>query len=131
MDALTGIVALAVYFNLWSGLASAYPLEPALSQLHLAEAVGAGYIIVVALLRTGMWLWMASKCKSGKRWARFLSTVCFVIESLATILVLTRPVLGGGLQLLMPVAIWLVGVCAVVLLWQGQSSEFFARSPRY
>jgi hypothetical protein len=93
---------------------------------------GAGYIIVATQLRVGLWLWMASKSKAGRNWARVLSTVFFVIDSLAWVLVIGRPIPGGKWQLLFPVAISLVGVCAVVLLWQGQSSAFFgARSRRY
>jgi hypothetical protein len=132
IDVLIGFLALAVFFNLWSGMVSASALQGTPTQWHLAEASGAGFIVVIALARIGPWLWMASKCKAGRSWARVLSTVFFAIDSLALVLVIGRPILGGEWQLLFPVAIWLVGVCAVALLWQRESSEFFtAQSRRY
>jgi hypothetical protein len=132
IDALTAILALAAYFRLWSGMASASTLQLTPSQWHQAMAFGAGFIIIAAVFRIGMWLWMASKSKAGRRWARVLSTVCFVIDSVALVSVIARPTPGGEWQLLFPLAIWLVGGCAVALLWQRESSEFFtAQSRRY
>lgn len=132
IDACNGTLALSAYFNLVSGIVSASTMQLTPGQWHLAEAAGAGYIIVATLLRVALWLWMASKNKAGRRWARVLSTVFFVIDSLALLWVIARPVAGGGWQLLIPVTIWLIGGCAVVLLWLRESSEFFsARSRRY
>jgi hypothetical protein len=132
IDAVNGILALAAYFNLVSGMVGASTLQLAPGQWHLAEAAGAGYIIVTVLLRVGVWLWMATKCSSGRRWARVLSTVFFAIDSLALVLVIGRPIPGGEWQLLFAVVIWVVGLCAVALLWRGESSEFFtARFRRY
>jgi hypothetical protein len=132
IDAVNGIVALAAYFNLVSGIVGASTLQLAPSQWHLAEAAGAGYIIATVLLRIGLWLWMATKCSSGRRWARVLSTVFFAIDSLGLVLVSGSPISGREWQLLPPATIWLVGLCAVALLWRGESNEFFsARFRRY
>ena len=132
VEALVGILALAAYLSLWRGMASVSTLQLTPSQWHLAEASGAGYIVVVALARIGPWLWMARKCKAGRGWARVLSTVFFVLDSLSLVWVIARPIAGGEWQTLFPGAVWLVGVCALVLLWQRESSEFFtAQSSRY
>ena len=132
IDALIGILALAAFFNVWSGVVSASALQGTPTEWHLAEASGAVVIVVIVLARIGPWLWMASKCKAGRSWARVLSTVFFAIDSLALVVEIGRPIPGGAWQLLFPVAIWLVGVCAVTLLWRGESSEFFnAGSRRY
>jgi hypothetical protein len=128
IEALSATLALAAYFRLWSGMVSVSTLQLTPSQWHLAVASGAGYIIVAALIRIGMWLWMASKSRAGRRWARVLSTVCLVIDSLLLVWVIGR--LGGEWQLLSPLATWSVGVCAVALLWQRESSEFFAAQSR-
>jgi len=108
IDALIGILALAAFFRLWSGMAGVSTLQLTPSQWHQAEAAGAGYIIVATLFRTGMWLWTASKNKTGRRWARVLSTLCFVSVSLTWVWVIGRPIPGGEWQLLPPVAGWLV-----------------------
>jgi hypothetical protein len=132
IDALTAILGLAAYFRRWSGIASASTLQITPSQWQPSVDLGAGINVVTALTRIGMWLWMASKSNAGRKWARVLSTVCFVIDSLGLVWVIGRPTLGGEWQLLFPLAIWLVGVCAVALLWQRESSEFFsAQSRRY
>lgn len=130
-DAVIGILSLGTLFSLWRGMADV-STQPTPSQWHLAEASGTGYIIVTTLFRMSLWLWMASKNKAGRRWARVLSTVFFVIDSLAWLLVIGRPIPGGEWQLLPPAAGSLVGVCAVALLWQRESSDFFAgRARRY
>jgi K+ transporter len=132
VEALVAILGLAIYFRVWRGVVSVSTLQLTPGQLRLAEATGAAVGVGVALARIGMWLWMASKSKAGRSWARVLSTVFFGIDSLALVTGIGRPVPGGHWQLLFPAAVWLVGLCAVALLWRGESSEFFtAQSRRY
>jgi len=59
----------------------------------------------------------------GKNWARILSTVLFGLATLDLFGVLSQP--KTLLGLVFPVLIWLVGLGAVVLLWRGESTEFF------
>ena len=124
IDALRLIFTLAAFRSLlWSDIAG-------VSTLEVAELSGVGYIVVVFVTRIGMWLWMASRSNAGRRWARVVSTVCLVIDSLLFVDGIAR--LGLEWQVLSPLAAWLIGVCAVALLWQRGSSEFFtARSQRY
>lgn len=109
-----------------------YPAQFTPSQLHLAEDVAWGYLLVVGLAEMGIWLWMAAKNNAGRRWARLLSTGFFGLYSLGLAGVIVRGVPGSDVQLLFPVALWLVGLGAIVLLWQRESSEFIAaRAWRY
>ena len=59
----------------------------------------------------------------GKNWARILSTVLFGLATLDMFGVFSQPktVLG----LVFPVLTWLIGLGAVILLWRGESTEFF------
>lgn len=91
-------------------------------QLTTSQALMAS-AIVDGLIGAGLWIFIAQACKRGKGWARITGTVLFGIN--------TVQVLGG---LPIPVAapvkifalvVWLVGLGAVVLLWQGSSSGFF------
>jgi hypothetical protein len=91
-------------------------------QLTTSQALMAS-AIVDGLIGAGLWIFIAQACKRGKNWARTTGTVLFGIN--------TVQVLGG---LPIPVAapvkifalvVWLVGLGAVVLLWQGSSSGFF------
>jgi hypothetical protein len=101
---------------------------------HWTEASILSTIVVYAAIRIGMWLWMASKNHAGRRWARILSAVLLGLSTPALIADLSK-----GLRLhavisrwgILEVAIWLVGVCAIALLWRQESSEFFTgRSKR-
>jgi hypothetical protein len=107
---------------------SSTPLTP--SQQHTAEVVVFGFFVVSGIIVVSVWLWMASKNNAGRRWARILSTVFFALLSLLMLGAFAQQV---TLDSNMPtVAEWLVGLVAIVLLWQRESSEFFsARSTRY
>jgi hypothetical protein len=107
---------------------SATPLTP--SQLNTAEAVSVGVLILSGVVGASLWLWMASKNKAGRRWARVLSTVFFAIFTGAMFAVIPQQVALA--DKIIPVAAWLVGLLAIVLLWQRESSDFYdARSHRY
>jgi hypothetical protein len=108
--------------------ASAPPLTT--SQLNTYESVGVGFLIISGVIGASLWLWMARKNRAGRRWARILSTVGFAIYTLATVAAIAQPVPVE--DKIIPLAGWLVGFAAIVLLWQTESSDFFAaRSRRY
>lgn len=88
-----------------------------------------GAAIVIGLIGVGLWIWMALMCKAGKSWARILSTVFFGLETIQ--LVLGGALTGGGAARLYGLLVWLIGLVAVVFLWQRPSSEYFKGAPRY
>jgi hypothetical protein len=107
---------------------SATPLTP--SQLNTAEAVSVGFLVLGGVVGASLWLWMARKNRAGRRWARILSTVSFAILTLGLLAAIAQPIAVENK--IIPVAEWVVGLLAIVLLWQGESSDFYAaRSQRY
>ena len=107
---------------------SSRPLTP--SQQHTGEVVVVGFFVVSGIIGVSVWLWMASKNNAGRRWARILSTVFFALLSIGMLGVFAQQITLDNK--ILPVAEWLVGLVAIVLLWQRESSEFFsARSERY
>jgi hypothetical protein len=68
---------------------------------------------------------MAWKNKSGRAWARVLSTVFFVLCCLGTLLELRT----GEATVIKPfqVAMWLVGLAATIQLWRPESGPFYRR----
>jgi hypothetical protein len=107
---------------------SATPLTP--SQLNTVEAVSVGFLVLGGVAGASLWLWMARKNKAGRRWARILSTVFFAILTLAQVAVFAQPIAVENK--IIPVAEWVVGLLAIVLLWQRESSDYYAaRSRRY
>jgi len=89
-------------------------------------------LVVVGLIGIGLWLWMARSNKAGKNWARITSTVFFAIDTLGAIGGLAGGSLSGGnANRFYGLVVWVIGLVAVFLLWQRQSSEYFKRAPRY
>jgi hypothetical protein len=86
-------------------------------------------LVVFGLIGAGLWYWMARSCLAGKSWARTTSTVFFGIDTLAVILgVAVTP--GGGATRIYGFLVWIIGLVAIILLWQRPSTEYF-RAPRY
>ncbi len=131
IQALSVILDIAAFHGrIQSFLATGSATPLSASQLSTADAVGVGFLILGGIVGASLWLWMARKNKAGRRWARNLSTVCFAIYTLTLIAVIARPVTVW--DKIIPVAEWLVGVMAIVLLWKRESGDFYtARSRRY
>ena len=101
------------------------------AQLNDAYHVGLGVAIAVGLIGVGVWIWMAQMCKAGKSWARILSTVLFGLQ---TINLAAGAAVPGGASTttrIYGIVIWLIGLVAVIFLWQRPSSEYFKGAPRY
>jgi hypothetical protein len=108
--------------------ASATPLTP--SQLNTTEAVSVGFLVLGGVVGASLWLWMARKNRAGRKWARILSTVFFTVFTFAQIAIIAQPIAVENKVI--PVGEWVVGLLAIVLLWQRESSDFYAaRSYRY
>jgi hypothetical protein len=73
---------------------------------------------------------MALTCKAGKNWARIVSTVLFVLDTLFLLLGLARA--GAAASSLVSILTWLIGLGAVIFLWRKDSSEYFVgqRTPQ-
>jgi hypothetical protein len=99
------------------------------TQLNNAEHLQIGLFIAGGLIGAALWLWMAQSCRAGKGWARVVSTVFFGIDTLSVI-VGAAAVQGGGLSRIFGILVWVIGLVAIILLWQRSSSEYF-RAPRY
>lgn len=131
IQAISVIIEIAIVHSHFQSILaklSTTPLTP--SRQHTAEVVVIGFFVVSGIIGVSVWLWMASKINAGRRWARILSTVFFALLSLGMLGIFAQQVTLDGK--ILPVAEWLVGLAAIVLLWQRESSEFFsARSERY
>jgi hypothetical protein len=94
-----------------------------------AELVG---LVVVGLIGVGLWIWMAQANKAGRTWARITSTVFFALDTLAAIGGLAGGALSGGsVNRFYGLVVWVIGVVAIVLLWQPTSTEYFKGAPRF
>ncbi|MEV0059686.1 hypothetical protein [Nocardia sp. NPDC050718] len=89
--------------------------------------------ILTSLVTTGLWVWMAFACRAGKNWARITGTVFFGLNVLSSaVSVISALATGTGADpqsLAFTVVLVLIGLAAVVLLWNPRSAAFFAKAP--
>ena len=120
------VVGLVTIGSLRSALQRANPSYTS-SQLHIAEVAGVAFIVFFGLVGVGLWIWMAMANKRGANWARIVATVFFGLDTLSLLANFARP--EALFIRLVGLLIWLIGLGAVILLWQRQSSEYF-KAPR-
>ena len=93
------------------------------SQLHTAEIAGVGFIILTGLIGVGLWLWMARMNQAGRTWARIVASVLFALNTLSVLTSIARP--SAGVTRIFGLLVWLVGLGAIAMLWQRDSSQYF------
>jgi hypothetical protein len=129
------IVDLTTYSSLQNAIANrkrknGQPLTH--SQVVNLAHVEVVVLVVVGLIAAGVWIWMARSCLAGKSWARIVSTVLFAISTIgAFVSIGGGAVAAGGATRIYGFVVWIVGVVAIVLLWQRTSSEYFKGAARY
>jgi hypothetical protein len=126
VSALDIVVGLVTIGSLRSALQRANPSYTS-SQLHTAEVAGVAFIVFFGLVGVGLWIWMAMANKRGANWARIVATVFFGLDTLSLLANFARP--EALFIRLVGLLIWLIGLGAILLLWQRQSSEYF-KAPR-
>jgi hypothetical protein len=93
------------------------------SQINSEQHVLVASFIIGGVIGAGLWIFLAQSCKRGRNWARITGTVLFGIATLDTFVGVALPV-AGAIRIY-AVVVWLIGLTAVVLLWQRSSSAFF------
>ena len=125
------VIALTTLSSIKSQIISRNP-SLTTTQVNNAEHVAIGILIASGLLGAALWLWMAQSSKAGKNWARIVSTVLFAIQTI-NVLAGATAVASGGASRIYSIVIWLIGLGAIIFLWQRSSTEYFKSSaaPRY
>jgi hypothetical protein len=120
---LSTLVSLATVGEVKTAFTARHPLLSGKAANSLA-AVASLEVLVGGGAVVALWLWLAFASKQGRSWARTAGTVLFGVDTLALLLTLGSPGIGGikGIG----VVIWLIGLVTVILLWRRQSSEYFA-----
>jgi hypothetical protein len=92
------------------------------SQVNQAFNLGIAVAILSGAVGAVLWLWMARANGQGKNWARITSSVFFALATVSLFSVLNAPSVLG---IIFAVALWVVGLGAIIYLWRRESSEFF------
>ena len=92
-------------------------------------AVEVVFLALQAVVYIALWVLMARKCQSGRSWARITTTVLFVLWSYQTYGTIgsTASTVVLAVNLVLVLAIWVIGLTALFMLWRQESSEFFSR----
>jgi hypothetical protein len=125
VSAISLIITLVTVGSLKTAIHNADPSLSA-SKLHSAEVAAVAVAIIFGLIGIGLWLWMAYANKAGKNWARITATVFFGLDTLSVLTSFRQaePVLSRLISIL----VWLIGLGAIVLLYQRESSAYFSAS---
>ncbi len=125
VSAISLIITLLTVGSLKTAIHNADPSLTA-TKLHSAEVAAVAVAIIFGLIGIGLWLWMAYANKAGKNWARITATVFFGLDTLSVLTSFRQaePVLSRLISIL----IWLIGLGAIVLLYQRESSAYFTAS---
>jgi hypothetical protein len=101
-------------------------------QVTNSEHVAIGALLVAGVIGVVLWIWMAQSNQAGKSWARIVATVLFGIDTISLIADINgaSALSGTAATRIYGIIIWLIGLAAVVLLWQRTSSDYFRGSAR-
>jgi hypothetical protein len=122
------VIALTTLSSIKSQIISRNP-SLTTTQVNNAEHVAIGILIASGLIGAALWLWMAQSSKAGKNWARIVSTVLFAIQTI-NVVAGASAVASGGASRIYSIVIWLIGLGAIIFLWQRSSTEYF-KAPRF
>jgi hypothetical protein len=112
-----GVIAVSV------SIAKHYPLASASGDHPLAGAVT--LVILLCAADIALWLAIARACRRGSSGARVAGTVLFAVHTVGVLGVVTSSQAGLGPAKVLTLIGWLIGLGAVMALWQPQSSAFF------
>ncbi len=130
VSAISFIVGLTTIGSLKTAIHQA---NPSLTTSQINAGVTFALVLVgfFGLLGIGLWIWMAWANRRGRKWARIVATVLFGLDTLGLISAIARP--HTAISLVLSGLIWLVGLGAIIMLWNCESSAYFnaMSGPRY
>jgi hypothetical protein len=98
-----------------------------LSQIHSIASAYVVIIVVVLLISVALWIWMAWANGGGRPWARIVASVLFGLNTVFLFIGISR----AGSSTLFTGLGWLIGLVAIIMLWQRASSAYFRPGPTY
>ena len=110
------------------GLATVHEVQViAAQQLAARGAVGAAVAILLihGVIGTALWFWLARETRRGRRRARGWATAIFCIATVSGISVDAHALSTGPTQAFGGIE-WVIGLCAVILLWNRPSRSYYA-----
>jgi len=127
VGALTNILGIVI--NVLAVGATARAFEKRFPNLPVSQQHLVAGFIIAGLIDAAVWIVLARLCRSGRNGARITGTVLFGLATLDMIVGVTGAVPDASAARAWAPVIWLVGLVAVVFLWQRSSTAFFRGTP--
>jgi len=130
LTVLSMIIDLVAISQVRSAYLTDHPFASQVTINRVNSVAGAGDfgVVIGSLAAVSLWIVLALAAGKGRGWTRTVGTVLFGIDTLVFIGTIGRPGIAAAKTI--HLMIWLVGLLAVVFLWQRRSSQFFAASRR-
>jgi len=93
-------------------------------------AGAAALAVLLAIAQIALWLGIARACRRGRNGARTAGTVLFALGTVGVLGVVASSQAGLAPAKVLTLVGWLIGLGAVVALWQRPSSAFFSAGTR-
>jgi len=90
------------------------------AQIHSLGNATVLLLAVFGVIGVLLWVWMAWANNRGRPWARIVATVLFGLNTIAVVLELGR----ASVSLITVALGWLIGLGAIVLLWNRQTTQY-------
>jgi hypothetical protein len=90
------------------------------AQIHSLANATIELLAVFGVIGVLLWVWMAWANNRGRSWARIVATVLFALNTLAVFLEIGR----ASVSIIVIAVEWLIGLGAIVFLWNRQTSEY-------
>jgi hypothetical protein len=130
LTVLSMIIDLVVISQLRTAYLNNHPnlSQAGINRINGLAGVGDLAVIIGCVIGVSLWVTLAVAARNGHGWTRTVGTVLFGIDTLVIIGTVGRP----GIPAIKTIhsLIWLIGLLAVVFLWQRSSSQFFAARRR-
>jgi hypothetical protein len=120
---LLGIVIEIITVNATKSAIEKHSPHMSASQVNATQHALIAGSAIGGVIAAVLWIVIARNCLGGKNWARLVGTILFAIATIDAIGGAIAPLAGAAK--LWEAVIWLIGLTAVVLLWQRPSTEFF------
>jgi len=127
VGALTNVLGIVI--NVLAVSATTRAFEKRFPNLSVSQHHLVAGFIIAGLIDAAVWIVLARLCRSGRNGARITGTVLFGLATLDTLAIGAGAVPDASAARAWAPVIWLVGLVAVIFLWQRSSTAFFKGTP--
>jgi hypothetical protein len=89
-------------------------------QLHTVASVTFASLVAAGIISILLWVWMAWANNRGSGWARIIASVLFALITVEVVLARSR----SSVSFLFILLEWVIGLVAIVLLWQRDTTAY-------